>query len=254
MRRPRMVSGARALHPGAGRHAKYHASNTARTRALRERDFTWTVCLTAHALVLGRRATNPPLLAVCICRKLNGSRGYYFSREASRAGFEVTSESYAATRLAIERLSNGPGMTAKPGRLPPDGRHQRSKSRHRRGASLQITIHCFAFIGGSRIFVCLKVDEIKAIPCTPRSHAFVERLIGTVRREYLDRTLFWNQSDLERKLENYKAYYNQHRLPQRVGRSYAGSTERRAPPPMAKLESYSWRQHCEGLFQTPTAA
>jgi putative transposase len=29
----------------------------------------------------------------------------------------------------------------------------------------------------------LEVDEIKAIPCTPRSHAFVERLIGTVRRE-----------------------------------------------------------------------
>jgi len=57
----------------------------------------------------------------------------------------------------------------------------------------------------------LEVDEIKAIPCTPRSHAFVERLIGTVRREYLDRILFWNQSDLERKLENYKAYYNLHR-------------------------------------------
>jgi hypothetical protein len=43
----------------------------------------------------------------------------------------------------------------------------------------------------------LEVDEIKAIPGTPRSHAFVERLIGTVRREYLDRTLFWNQGDLE---------------------------------------------------------
>jgi putative transposase len=52
----------------------------------------------------------------------------------------------------------------------------------------------------------LEVEEIKAIPCTPRSHAFVERLIGTVRREYLDRTLFWNQSDLERKLKNYRAY------------------------------------------------
>ena len=32
--------------------------------------------------------------------------------------------------------------------------------------------------------------------------AFVERLIGTVRREYLDRTLFWNRGDLERKLDN----------------------------------------------------
>jgi putative transposase len=57
----------------------------------------------------------------------------------------------------------------------------------------------------------LEVDEIKAIPCTPRSHAFVERLIGTVRREYIDRILFWNQSELERKLENYKANYNLHR-------------------------------------------
>jgi len=37
----------------------------------------------------------------------------------------------------------------------------------------------------------LKVDEIKAIPCTLRSHTFVERLIGSVRREYLDRTLFF---------------------------------------------------------------
>src|ERR1019366_6333020 len=35
--------------------------------------------------------------------------------------------------------------------------------------------------------------------------------IGTVRREYLDRTLFWNRGDLERKLDNCQAYYNQHR-------------------------------------------
>ena len=50
----------------------------------------------------------------------------------------------------------------------------------------------------------LEVDEIKTIPATPRSHAFVERLIGTIRREYLDRIWFWNQSDLERRLEDYK--------------------------------------------------
>ncbi len=53
----------------------------------------------------------------------------------------------------------------------------------------------------------LEVDEIKTIPTTPRSHAFVERLIGTIRREYLDRIWFWNQSDLERKLEDYKVFY-----------------------------------------------
>jgi hypothetical protein len=32
------------------------------------------------------------------------------------------------------------------------------------------------------------------------SHPFVERLIGTIRREYLDRVLFWTAIDLESKL------------------------------------------------------
>ena len=57
----------------------------------------------------------------------------------------------------------------------------------------------------------LEIDEIKSIPGTPRSHAFVERLIGTIRREHLDQTLFWNQGDLERKLDSYKVYDNRHR-------------------------------------------
>src|SRR5467141_4011228 len=43
------------------------------------------------------------------------------------------------------------------------------------------------------------------------SHPFVERLIGTVRREYLDRTLFWTTADLETKLFNFQHYYNGHR-------------------------------------------
>jgi hypothetical protein len=47
----------------------------------------------------------------------------------------------------------------------------------------------------------LEVGEIKTIPGTPRSHTFVERRIGTFRRELLDRTFFWDQGDLERKLE-----------------------------------------------------
>ena len=37
----------------------------------------------------------------------------------------------------------------------------------------------------------LDVEAIKTVPNPPLSHPFVERLIGTIRREYLDRTLFW---------------------------------------------------------------
>jgi putative transposase len=43
------------------------------------------------------------------------------------------------------------------------------------------------------------------------SHLFVERLIGTLRRELLDKVLFWNASDLERKLADFRLYYNSHR-------------------------------------------
>ena len=41
----------------------------------------------------------------------------------------------------------------------------------------------------------LDVDELKSIPYTPRSHPFVERLIGSIRREFLDHALFWNAAD-----------------------------------------------------------
>jgi hypothetical protein len=38
--------------------------------------------------------------------------------------------------------------------------------------------------------------ETKSVPHAPMSHPFVERLIGTIRREFLYRTLFWNSLDL----------------------------------------------------------
>jgi putative transposase len=100
----------------------------------------------------------------------------------------------------------------------------------------------------------LEVDEIKSIPCTPRSHAFIERLIGTIRREYLEQTLIWNQGDLERKLERYKSYYNRHRC--HTGLLGITPAQRNGAPahPIANLHSYRWREHCNGLFQTPAAA
>jgi len=57
----------------------------------------------------------------------------------------------------------------------------------------------------------LEVEEIKSIPHVPMSHPFVERLIGSIRRELLDHTFFWTVTDLENKLRGYQCYYNQHR-------------------------------------------
>jgi transposase InsO family protein len=58
----------------------------------------------------------------------------------------------------------------------------------------------------------LEIEELKPLPFVPRSRPFVERLIGTLRREYLDQTFFWNGPDLHRKLDRFAAYYNQRRV------------------------------------------
>lgn len=100
----------------------------------------------------------------------------------------------------------------------------------------------------------LEIEEIKSVPYAPVSHPFVERLIGTIRREYLDRVFFWNASDLARKLAEFKDYYNS----DRVHRALAGSTPAlRAgahAATTAKLLHYDWKRLCRGMFQVPIAA
>jgi transposase InsO family protein len=58
----------------------------------------------------------------------------------------------------------------------------------------------------------LEISEIKSVLYAPVSHPLIERLIGTVRREYLDRLFFWNSVDLTRKLEAFRDYYNEFRV------------------------------------------
>jgi hypothetical protein len=43
----------------------------------------------------------------------------------------------------------------------------------------------------------LDIEEIKSVPYALISHPFLEQLIGTIRREYLDRLFFWKSGDLE---------------------------------------------------------
>ena len=97
------------------------------------------------------------------------------------------------------------------------------------------------------------MQEIKTVPYAPLSHPCIERLIGTIRRECLDCTLFWTSADLEMKLLDFQRYYNGHR-------THAGLAGR-PPDPSAEpgraratLTSYRWQAHCRGLYQTPIAA
>ena len=45
----------------------------------------------------------------------------------------------------------------------------------------------------------------------PMANAFAERWIGSLRRELLDRTIIWNQHQLQRLVIDYIAHYNAHR-------------------------------------------
>jgi hypothetical protein len=97
----------------------------------------------------------------------------------------------------------------------------------------------------------LEIQEVKTVPYAPLSHPFVERIIGTIRRECLDHTVFWTTADLEAKLSEFRDYYNHHRT--HTGR--AGTTPaQEATPSRLDINSYRWRQHCRGLYQTPMAA
>jgi putative transposase len=100
----------------------------------------------------------------------------------------------------------------------------------------------------------LEIDEIKTVPHVPMSHPFVERVIGTMRREVLDHVLFWNARDLERKLAEFQDYYNAARshasLDGRTPLTFAGG-HTVAP---ADLHHVRWVSHCRDLVQLPVAA
>jgi hypothetical protein len=100
----------------------------------------------------------------------------------------------------------------------------------------------------------LEVSEIKSVPYVPVSHPFVERLIGTIRREYLDHILFWNAFHLERKLNDFKTYDND----QRVHTSLKGDTPAEAAGDdsgtVVNLAHYRWEKQSGGLVELPVAA
>jgi len=100
----------------------------------------------------------------------------------------------------------------------------------------------------------LEIDEIKSVPFVPQSHRFVERLIGTIRREYLDQTWFWTAADLESKLARFADYYNEYRVhagicncrPNAFGQEQLGSPKTGS--------TFRWRDHLNGRYQLPMAA
>jgi len=99
----------------------------------------------------------------------------------------------------------------------------------------------------------LEIEKIKSVPYTPISHPFVERLIRTIREELLNHVLVWNASDLQKKLDDYKNYFNQYRAHSGIDAmtpENKGTNNKK----VLNLGNYKWEKHLKGLVQLPAAA
>ena len=55
------------------------------------------------------------------------------------------------------------------------------------------------------------IEEVVTAPRSPWQNPYVERLIGSIRRECLDHVIVWNEASLRRILRSYFHYYQKSR-------------------------------------------
>jgi len=79
-------------------------------------------------------------------------------------------------------------------------------------------------------------------------------LTGTIRREFLDQTLFWNSVDLKRKLGAFQDYYNHNRFHASLDDDTPAQVCGESKTRQANLACYRWQTHCRGLVQLPMTA
>jgi putative transposase len=58
----------------------------------------------------------------------------------------------------------------------------------------------------------MNINEVLSAPRSPWQRAYVERAIGSIRRECLDHVIVLNEGSLRRTLRSYFSYYHRSRL------------------------------------------
>ncbi len=92
------------------------------------------------------------------------------------------------------------------------------------------------------------------MPYGPLSHPYVERLIGTVGRDFLDQVPVWSTRDLEGELLLFNEFYNLDRVQRGPGGSIPDSRAANTDQNIARLHNYRWKSYCRGLYQLPAAS
>jgi len=108
---------------------------------------------------------------------------------------------------------------------PSEYETRRPPGHARRRAAQRNSAIRFAIRGGAGQFLAGFDDVfrgegatvIRTPPYTPVANTYAERWVGTVRRELCDRTLIWNERQLQRLLRDYVEHYNTHRPHRSLG-------------------------------------
>ena len=71
------------------------------------------------------------------------------------------------------------------------------------------------------------MEEVMSAPRSPWQNPYLERIVGSIRRECLDHVIVWNERSLRRSLRNYFAYYHRSRTHLSLGKDSPESGRRR---------------------------
>jgi putative transposase len=118
--------------------------------------------------------------------------------------------------------------------------------RHHRTIRFLIRDGAGQFVAGfDEVFRSGGTTIIRTPPRTPVANAYAERWVGTVRREFLDRTLIWDHRQLELLLREYVEHYNTHRPHRSLAQRAPDNAEVVAYRPGQPLRRYPT---CGGLI------
>ena len=87
----------------------------------------------------------------------------------------------------------------------------------------------------------LGMEEVISAPRSPWQNPYVERLIGSIRRECLDHIIVWNERSLRRTLKDYFAYYQRSRTHLALAKDAPESRVVEKPERVHRRDSSAWR-------------
>jgi transposase InsO family protein len=85
------------------------------------------------------------------------------------------------------------------------------------------------------VFDAEGIQVIQTPPQAPRANAICERVVGTLRRELLDRILILGPGHLQKILAEYTLHYNSHRPHQSLGQRSPDDDDPGVPAPLIDL-------------------